>query len=60
MDVPYATLYEGTNHFSELPYKEGGHKLGEGGFGEVFWCRMTVGGREREVAVKILNKVVCE
>ncbi len=32
--------------------------LGEGGFGEVFWCRLTVGESARETAVKVLNKVV--
>ncbi len=56
--MPYTTLYEGTDHFSKLPYKEGGYKLGEGGFGEVFWCRVMVGGCEKPAAVKVLNKVV--
>lgn len=60
VEVPYEVLSEATAHFSQLPYKEGGHKLGEGGFGEVFWCRVQVGGGEVEAAVKVLREKVSQ
>ena len=52
--VPYQLLSQATNGFAALPVKEGGCKVGEGGFGAVFRCRVPVLGREVEVAVKVL------
>lgn len=57
-EIAYSSLRKGTNSFSQLPYKEGGHKLGEGGFGEVFYCRTVVHERAVETAVKVLNSMV--
>ena len=57
-EIAYSSLQKGTNSFSQLPYKEGGHKLGEGGFGEVFYCRTVVHERAVETAVKVLNSMV--
>lgn len=53
--VPYATLHNATGGFSSVSYAQGGHKLGEGGSGEVFHCRISlVGGQgEQEIAVKV-------
>lgn len=57
----YATIKEMTNNFSDLPYVEGGNKLGEGAFGVVYLARVQLAGREKKVAVKRLasgeNKV---
>ena len=56
-EVPYAVLEEACGHFDLVPYSDGGHRLGSGGFGEVFHCRLQLQG-EREVAVKaLLTKV---
>ena len=57
MNVPYKTLLEVTGEFSQVPYEEGGHKLGEGGSGEVFHCTISTGQEEHglEVAVKVLG-----
>lgn len=56
--VPYATLHNATEGFSSVPYAQGGHKLGEGGSGQVFHCRLSlVGGEgEHEVAVKVFSE----
>lgn len=57
-EVSYQILEDACGHFDQTPYKEGGHKLGSGGFGEVFYCHLNLLGTEREVAVKaLLSKV---
>ena len=57
-ELPYPLLEEASGHFDQRPYKEGGHKLGCGGFGEVFHCRLHLLGSLKEVAVKaLLSKV---
>ena len=57
-EVPYDVLKKASGHFDQLAYREGGHKLGSGGFGEVFHCQLNLLGAEREVAVKaLLTKV---
>lgn len=55
--VPYATLHNATEGFSSVSYSQGGHKLGEGGSGQVFHSRLSlVGGEgEQEVAVKVFK-----
>lgn len=57
MNVPYKTLLEVTGGFSQVHYEEGGHKLGEGGSGEVFHCTISSGEDKEglEVAVKVLG-----
>lgn len=57
-EVRYEELVEATDHFDNTPYKEGGHKVGEGGFGEVFQCHLMLQNGLVHVAVKVLlNKV---
>ena len=56
--VEYKRLMSATSNFNQLSYKEGGNKLGEGGFGEVFHCRLSLGGRSLEIAVKVLSNKV--
>ena len=57
-EIPYAVLDNASAHFDQTLFKDGGHKLGSGGFGEVFYCKLEMGEREREVAVKaLLTKV---
>lgn len=52
-------LRDVTKQFDQTPYHKGGHKLGEGGFGEVFYCRLKLSGDKQEtLAVKVLNKLV--
>ena len=58
IEVAYGVLKEACGDFAELAYRDGGHKLGSGGFGEVFHCYLNLLGSEREVAVKaLLTKV---
>ena len=57
-EVTYSVLDSASGHFEQRSYRDGGHKLGSGGFGEVFYCKLEIGGRETEVAVKaLLTKV---
>lgn len=59
-EVPYQVLEEASDHFDHVLYKDGGHMLGCGGFGEVFYCQVKLPGftEEREVAIKaLLTKV---
>ena len=57
-EVKYEVLEEATAGFDRTPYKEGGHKVGEGGFGEVFQCSLVLQGGPVHAAVKVLlNKV---
>ena len=59
VEIPYQVLEEASGNFNQLPYKEGGHKLGEGGFGEVFHCLLRLGGGAPvEAAVKVLSNKV--
>ena len=58
-EVAYSLLERATGHFEQRSYRDGGHKLGSGGFGEVFYCKLEMRGRETEVAVKaLLTKVL--
>ena len=58
-EVRYEVLLEATWHFDQTPYKEGGHKVGEGGFGEVFQCSLMLSRGRVHVAVKaLLNQVL--
>ena len=45
---------EATGQFDKTPYKEGGHKVGEGGFGEVFQCSLVLRTGPVHAAVKVL------
>ena len=57
-EVTYSVLDSASGHFEQKLYRDGGHKLGSGGFGEVFYCKLEIGGTETEVAVKaLLTKV---
>ncbi len=56
--MSYSHVLEATGGLDETPHSEGGHKLGEGGFGEVFYCRLTIRGETTEAAVKVLRKRV--
>ena len=53
-EVAYSVLDSATLHFDPRPYRDGGHKLGSGGFGEVFHCELEIRGTTRQVAVKAL------
>lgn len=56
INVPYETLHSATGGFSSALYAQGGHKLGEGGSGEVFHCKIPLmgGWGAQEIAVKVL------
>ena len=56
--VPYQTILAATADFSPRPLAEGGHKLGEGGSGEVFHCSLSISGSQEriEIAVKVLRR----
>ena len=58
-ELPYAVLDRACEHFNQTLFRDGGHKLGSGGFGEVFHCKLEMGGTEKEVAVKALLTKVC-
>lgn len=54
-EVKYEVLMEATRLFDKTPYKDGGHKVGEGGFGEVFQCSLVLqNGTTVNAAVKVL------
>ena len=56
--VSFSVLVEATRNFDRTPYKDGGHKVGEGGFGEVFQCLLPLRNGTVHAAVKVLlNKV---
>ena len=56
ISIPYETLHVATGGFSPLAHSQGGHKLGEGGSGEVFHCELSLeGGRPQDVAVKVFR-----
>lgn len=58
-EVKYDVLMEATENFDPTPYKEGGRKVGEGGFGEVFQCLLVLRSGPVHAAVKVLlNKVL--
>ena len=53
--VPYESLRKSTNDFSDRYLSEGGYKVGQGGFGDVFYVKISVKGRPKlECAVKRL------
>ena len=56
--IPYAVVAKATELFNETPVSEGGHKLGQGGFGQVFYCKLKMGDHEKEVAVKAFSDKV--
>lgn len=58
-EVRYEVLLEATRQFDKTPYKEGGHKVGEGGFGEVFQCSLLLQKGRVHAAVKVLLNQVC-
>ena len=51
--MSYDEILKATGHFDEKLFEDGGHKLGQGGFGEVFYCQIVIADRRREVAVKV-------
>ena len=58
-EVKYEVLLDATGQFDRAPYKEGGHKIGEGGFGEVFQCSLVLKSGPVHAAVKVfLNQVI--
>lgn len=58
-EVKYEVLVEATDQFDDTLYKEGGHKVGEGGFGEVFHCSLILQNGPVHAAVKVLFNQVC-
>ncbi len=59
-EVKYNVLADATHNFDKTPFTNGGHKVGEGGFGEVFQCWLTLREGRINTAVKVLlNKVSC-
>lgn len=56
--LPYQTLHTATGGFCQTAYNSGGHKLGEGGSGEVFHCLIALveGQQPQNVAVKVLRR----
>ena len=58
VSVPYLRLHAATAGFSHVPFAHGGHKLGEGGSGEVFYCNISLvdGQSSQEIAVKLLGR----
>ena len=58
VQLKFEDLERFTNQFDARPMKVGGHKIGEGSFGDVFYASMPVGGGEaREVAIKKIKQV---
>ena len=57
-EIKYEVLMTATGQFDRTPYKEGGHKVGEGGFGEVFQCSLVLQNGPMNVAVKVLHNQV--
>lgn len=57
-EVKYEVLKTATGQFDRTPYKDGGHKVGEGGFGEVFQCSLVLQNGPVNVAVKVLHNQV--
>ena len=53
-EVKYEVLKDATGQFDSTPYREGGHKVGEGGFGEVFQCFLELQNGCIHAAVKVL------
>ena len=54
--VPYENLRQATNDFSNKCLSQGGYKIGQGGFGDVFFVKISVKGRPKlECAVKRLT-----
>ena len=60
LSVAYQTLLEATDRFCPLAYGQGGHKLGEGEYGEVFHSTISLAPRlgTKEIAVKVLKNTV--
>ena len=59
VNIPYNLLHTATAGFAPVAHSRGGHKLGEGGSGEVFYCQVPLktGQEKEEVAVKVLRRV---
>ena len=57
-EIPYSVVVDATGNFSDEEWGEGGHKVGKGGFGQVYCCRLKLADKERVVAVKVLSKKV--
>ena len=56
--VPYDDVLKATCEFNETSFEDGGHKLGQGGFGQVFYCKMDLGEGMQEIAVKVFSDKV--
>ena len=53
--VPYESLCQATNNFSNKDRSQGGYMVGKGGFGDVFYVKIAVKGKPKlECAVKRL------
>lgn len=51
--LSYEDVKKATGDFDNVLFSEGGHKLGEGGFGIVYQGQINLGEGNREVAVKV-------
>lgn len=51
--LSYEDVRQATGDFDDVPFTDGGHKLGQGGFGVVYHGQMNLGEGNREVAVKV-------
>lgn len=56
--VSYDDVLKATGEFNETSFEDGGHKLGQGGFGQVFYCKMDLGEGMQEIAVKVFSDKV--
>lgn len=56
--MSYDDVLKATGEFNGTPFEDGGHKLGQGGFGQVFYCKMDLGEGTQEIAVKVFSDKV--
>ena len=56
--ISHSQLMDAMGILDHTPLSEGGHKLGQGGFGTVYYCQLPLGGKKTEVAVKIFSDSV--
>ena len=45
VEVPYNFIRKATNNFEDKSLKLNGFKIGEGGFGEVFYVKISIKGK---------------
>ena len=60
VSIPQSDLFAATGRLDDRPLSEGGHKLGQGGFGTVYYCQIKLKEVQTEVAVKIFSENVSD